>query len=111
MFLHQAPEIGHKFTVNGHTLECVGTRDHIRKDGATAVIISWSSTCLQCGSPYETTSTLNVASHTRRCQPCVKKDRYWKSRPSRSKPRRIKVGRMPNNASAPRGISCDTIEP
>lgn len=69
------PEIGFRFVNAGRDAECIGHRDHTKRDGSTVRLFDWATTCAACGLDVYVTTTLDFERAPKRCKPCINKKR------------------------------------
>jgi hypothetical protein len=69
------PEIGFRFVNASRDAECIGHRDHTKRDGSTVRLFDWATTCAACGVKMYATSTLDFERAPKRCKSCINKKR------------------------------------
>lgn len=61
------PAAGTVVMLDEQAFELIGSKPHLRKDGAETVLLIWRTACAECGDPFECPSPLVTSGLTRRC--------------------------------------------
>ena len=61
------PRSGKIIRYQNQSYRLVGSEPYRRRDGELSVILTWQSSCPECGGPFTTTSGLVTRYLTRRC--------------------------------------------
>ncbi len=64
------PEVGETLSYKGQLYTAVSSYERDRKDGSTALILTWASACATCGAPFTMTTPASSKKFepNRRCQ-------------------------------------------